>query len=68
MRLAPAKGGGGCLDHELIKAPEGHPPVELHELQIMPSNEHPKLKGKKGQLRWKRPKATLLNTLSRTSL
>lgn len=68
MRLAPAKGGGGCLAHELIKAPKGHLPVELRELQIMPSNEHPKLEGKKGQLRWKRPKATLLKMLSRASL
>ena len=53
MRLVPAKGGGGCSDRELIKAPEEHLPAELHELQIMPSNEHPKLKGKKGQLRRK---------------
>ena len=52
------KGGGGCLDRELIMAPEAHLPVELHELQITPPNKHPKLKGKKGQLRRKRPKAT----------
>lgn len=69
VRLAPANGGGGgCSGRELRKAPEGHLPVELHELQVMPSNEHPKLKGKKGQLRRKRPKATLLKMLSGMSL